>query len=533
MLARGDSFGAYRIVARLKAGGMAQLYLARREGAAGFKRPVALKVIHPHLAREDQFVSMFVDEATLSSKIHDPNVVHVEDLGHANGGLFLAMEYVHGTALANVLRAARMHNRWLAPSFVAYIAAQIASGLHAAHEVTDDSGRLLGIVHRDVSPQNVLIAFKGHVKVIDFGIAKALGGTHATLDGAITGKLAYMPPEQARGHSLDRRADVYALGIVTWEMLTGRRLFTADNDLALIAQVREPKIDAPSKYVPNLPRSLDEVVMAMLARDPRSRPATTLDVKRMLLDAVPEARSVEAHDVAALLRALLAEQISAQDKVLASADLGSEPDRGSGSGISGPAASGPELSDLEVAATMTSADFDATDRIVEPADALHQLTVPAVVVPSPHRRANPSSASGGDAAPMAIAQPGGSTASSFSFVLVGVLVLILGGTAFAFKKLRAPAAEAGGPSAVATEQLVGVPAVPVGVDTAAPASAAPSEPAPVIATSATATTTPPKPAASERKRPTVKAPARPAAATSAATPAKPHCRMVGGMELCE
>ncbi len=526
MLQRGDTFGAYRIVARLKAGGMAQLYLARREGAAGFKRPVALKVIHEHLAREQEFVSMFVDEATLSSKIHDPNVVHVEDLGHANNSLFLAMEYVHGTALANVIRAARTHNRRLAPALVAHIAAHVASGLHAAHEVTDDSGRLLGIVHRDVSPQNVLIAFKGHVKVIDFGIAKALGGSHATVDGAIAGKLAYMPPEQARGHAVDRRADVYALGIVTWEMLAGRRLFTADNDMALVAQVREPQIDPPSRHVPDLPRALDEVVMAMLGRDARSRPATALDVKRMLLDAVPDARSVEAHDVAALLRALLSEQIVAQDKVLASADLGSD-DRGSGrasipsSPSPSPSSPSPhEATGIDVSLTPTASDDAETDRLVEPADALHQLTVPAVVVPAPQVRGQ----AGTGLPPSAAAAPGqraSSGSSSLAFVLVGVAVLALGATTFALKKARAPVNEDAAKTAEA--------ALP-------PPAPSPSIDPPTIASSATPTPESPSASVTTRPRPAkppVKPSRPPPPPPASAPPKKSPCRLVGGVELCE
>src|SRR5262249_55437759 len=146
-------------------------------------RPVALKVIHAHLARQSEFVKMFIDEATLSSKIHDPNVVHVEDLGKADDTLYLAMEYVHGASLDRVLSVARSRKRRLAPRFIVHLAAQIASGLHAAHETKDETGLPLGIVHRDVSPHNVLVAYKGHVKLIDFGVAKALTKSHETQQG--------------------------------------------------------------------------------------------------------------------------------------------------------------------------------------------------------------------------------------------------------------------------------------------------------------------------------------------------------------
>jgi serine/threonine-protein kinase len=363
VLRAGDTFGAYRIIARLKAGGMARLYLARRDGVAGFRRLIALKVIHAHLAREPEFVRMFIDEATLSSKIHDPNVVHVEDLGEIDGTLYLAMEYVHGVALANLLRAASVAQRLLSPGFVAHIGAQIASGLHAAHETTDDAGQPLHIVHRDVSPQNVLLAFKGHVKVIDFGVAKALGQQHATQSGEIQGKLGYMAPEQAwRGAQVDRRADVYALGVVLWEMLAGERLFKADNHVALLESVRNPRIEPPSRRRPYVPKPLDDVIMHLLDPKVEGRPPTAMAVKRMLLDAVPEARSIEADDVAALLRALMPDEIAEQEKLLAGVDV--HP-RGKGS----------------VFVAADEAPTLADERSVDPVEALHQLTVQAVVLP--------------------------------------------------------------------------------------------------------------------------------------------------------
>jgi serine/threonine protein kinase len=288
MLLAGNRLGRYDLLARLRAGGMATLYLGRRVGAAGFSRPVAIKVIHPHLAQSPRFVQMFVDEATLSAKIDDPHVVHVEELGEENGTFFLVMEYVDGVSLAELLRELSRRKRALSVELATWIGIQIAAGLHAAHEATNEAGQPLGIVHRDVSPHNVLLAFKGHVKLIDFGVAKAHGRPGDTQTGSLRGKLAYMPPEQAFGRSVDRRADVYALGVVLWEMLTMRRLFNAENDFALLEMVRSPSVTPPSALVADIPSELEAVVMAALAPDPAARPATAEELRARLVGAVPQ-----------------------------------------------------------------------------------------------------------------------------------------------------------------------------------------------------------------------------------------------------
>ena len=226
-LAAGSHVGGYEIVAPLRAGGMASLYLARRIGPAGFSRPVAIKVVHAHLASDRAFVEMFLDEARLSARIIHPNVVHVEELGEAGGSFFLAMEYVHGTSLSVFLGRLVESRRMLAPEAACAIAMKVADGLHAAHEAKDEQGEPLQVIHRDVSPQNVLIGLDGHVKLIDFGVAKARGRMQQTEAGSLKGKLRYMAPEQAWGRAIDRRIDVYALGVVLWETLTARRLFSA------------------------------------------------------------------------------------------------------------------------------------------------------------------------------------------------------------------------------------------------------------------------------------------------------------------
>ncbi len=280
---------------------MGVLYLARRSGTSGFSRPVAIKVIHDHLAANKRFCRMFIDEAKLSARIDDPNVVRVEEFGQSEGRYYLVMEYVHGASLAQTIAVLRKRGGIPIEHAVA-IAMQIASGLHGAHEATDEDGTPLGIVHRDVSPHNVIVSFKGYVRVIDFGIAKAKQVGGQTKTGSLRGKLAYMPPEQARSaRTVDRRADLYGVGLILWEMLTFRRVFDADTDIAILNQIRSPEIVPPSKLAPAVPRVLDEIVMRTLANEPKDRPATGADLKRALAEAVPAAARVTAGDLAELM----------------------------------------------------------------------------------------------------------------------------------------------------------------------------------------------------------------------------------------
>lgn len=280
---------------------MGVLYVARREGRAGFARPVAIKVIHDHLAQNKRFGRMFIAEAQLSARIDDANVVRVEEFGEADGRYYLVMELVHGVSLAQALGVLKKRGG-LPVDIAVAIAMGIASGLHAAHEATDEQGVPLGIVHRDVSPHNVLVSYRGYVKVIDFGVAKARETAGQTLTGALRGKLAYMPPEQARSAKhVDRRADIYALGLVLWEMLAGRRLFDGKSDLALLNQIRNPQIVAPSTVNARVPPELDAVVLRLLAPAPDDRPATAAQVARMLADAWPAVTKVLATDIAAVM----------------------------------------------------------------------------------------------------------------------------------------------------------------------------------------------------------------------------------------
>ncbi|UJR78190.1 protein kinase domain-containing protein [Sandaracinus amylolyticus] len=297
----GDVIGSYTILAHLRTGGMASLYLARRTGAAGFARLVAIKVVHPRLSEDSGLIRMFVDEAKLTARIEHPNVVHVEELGESEGTYYLVMEYVHGCSLAQLMRSLGRSKRRLSPLVAVAICARVAEGLHAAHETTGDDGQLLNIVHRDVSPQNILLSHRGHVKLIDFGIAKAKLDRGETNTKSLKGKVRYMAPEQATTGRVDRRTDLYALGIVLWELLTMRRLFSGRTEFEILMQVRKPRVVPPSRYATEIPAELDAVVMRALSTSPDERFANAKELRRQLVRALPRAAGIDSAHLADLL----------------------------------------------------------------------------------------------------------------------------------------------------------------------------------------------------------------------------------------
>jgi serine/threonine protein kinase len=259
---------------------MATVHFGRVAGSAGFARTVAVKRLHPHFAKDPDFVAMFLDEARLAARVQHPNVVATLDVAVKGDEVFLVMEYVHGESVAQLLRASRSQGVSIPLDVAVSIAAGVLHGLHAAHEAKSETGEPLLIVHRDVSPHNILVGTDGGVRVFDFGIAKAVGQHHSTRQGQLKGKLSYMPPEQLRGASLDRRADVYAVGVVLWELLTGKRLFAGDNEGAVVGQVLNQEVEPPSKLAPGVSAALDETVLTALSRDPARRFATA---RRMAL----------------------------------------------------------------------------------------------------------------------------------------------------------------------------------------------------------------------------------------------------------
>jgi len=261
-------FGPYRLVQELGAGGMAVVWRAVIDGPAGFAREVVIKRVLPELARSEEFVRMLLGEARLSARLRHPGIVQVHELGQVDGEYFLAMEYVEGRDLVTIAERCRERDRPLPIGLACFIAREVAAALAYAHTLADDDGRPLGIVHRDVSPSNVMISSAGAVKLLDFGIAKAADHfrRERTQTGVLKGKLSYLSPEQAEGEELDGRSDLFALGIVLHECLTNRRLFCGETELKTLRLVRESTPAPPSATRQEVPPELDAVVMKMLAR---------------------------------------------------------------------------------------------------------------------------------------------------------------------------------------------------------------------------------------------------------------------------
>ncbi len=270
LLAAGAQIGKYHLLHRLAVGGMAELHLACAEGLAGFAKIVALKHILPHLAADPDFVELFLNEARLAAGLAHPNIVQVLDIGQAGDDFFYTMEYVHGRNARELLREAVGHGG-LPLAVSLNIAISAASALEHTHAATDLSGAPLGLIHRDVSPANLLVSYEGAVKLTDFGIAKASMYTRETVGGAIKGKIGYMPPEQCRGEKVDQRSDLFALGVVLFELTTCQRLFFGDNDFAVLNQVLTGQIDAPSSRVRDYPPALEAIVMRALQPKPDDR----------------------------------------------------------------------------------------------------------------------------------------------------------------------------------------------------------------------------------------------------------------------
>ena len=280
---RSARIGRYQILGTLGAGGMAEVLLGRLVGPSGFERLVVVKRILPHLAGRRAFVDMFLDEARVVAQIRHPNVVTVHELGNEDGELFLVMEYLDGESAGGLLRRLSVKRERLPFAVAAYVVAEACAGLHAAHELTSPTGESLHVVHRDVSPQNVFVTYSGAVKVLDFGIALAGDRQTRTEAGQIKGKFEYMSPEQWREEPLDRRADVFALGIVLYELSTGHRLFRRATHLETLEAICEAPIPKPSTLVPDYPPLLERVCMRALERNREDRYATAADMRRELL----------------------------------------------------------------------------------------------------------------------------------------------------------------------------------------------------------------------------------------------------------
>jgi serine/threonine protein kinase len=262
----------YRPLYKLDAGGMAEVYVAEAESMAGFKKKVAIKRILPGLIKDQRFVRMFLDEARLSLRLNHANVVSVFDIGESENTYFIVMDFVHGTNLKSLLEYQAKKGGVMPVPLVSWILSEILKGLAYAHGLSDaDTGRPIGIVHRDISPPNILVSWNGEVKLTDFGLAKATTQLESTDPGVVKGKYSYLSPEAARGEEIDHRADLFSAGILAFEMLTGRRLFRGKNDYQTIALVRACEVPSVRSYNPAVPPDLETVLMKALSKDIKDR----------------------------------------------------------------------------------------------------------------------------------------------------------------------------------------------------------------------------------------------------------------------
>jgi serine/threonine protein kinase len=287
--APGLRVGNYELLVEIASGGTATVGIAVYRGAVGFERLVVVKRVHRHLAKDNEFTAMLIDEARLASSIRHPNVVPVTDVVHVDGEVMLVMDYVESVSLSQLMRRFRDAKRPVPCAIASRVLVDMLTGLHEAHEAVDLRRQALGIVHRDVSPQNVIVGIDGVSRVIDFGIAKARSRMAQTRAGHIKGKCAYMAPEQAEGLPVDRRCDVFASGIVLWEALTGARLFRGEDDFDEMRRVLKAPIPPPSSMVAGLPPDVDTVAAHALARPLDERFQTALAFARALEHAVPPA----------------------------------------------------------------------------------------------------------------------------------------------------------------------------------------------------------------------------------------------------
>jgi serine/threonine protein kinase len=338
----GRRLGRYQVLAQLAAGGMAGVYVARALAMAGFERLVAVKVLHPHLAHEEEFISMFLDEARLAARIHHPNVVATLDISDTEGdGFFLVMDYIEGHHLGALLQQAAKDGLRVPPPIVVRVVLDALAGLSAAHDLVDENGTPLHLVHRDISPHNIMVGTDGIARLTDFGVAKAEVRLTSTRDGQFKGKLAYMAPEHASTGATDQRSDLFAMGIILWEGLTGRRLFRADTNAQTLNKILVEPIPPPSEARPEL-APFDVLCARALERDPDLRFQTADEFAAALEAVVDETGGVAtARQVGEVVRRLAADKLSREKARVQEAARGlSSGEALSGSAIPVPRSSG-------------------------------------------------------------------------------------------------------------------------------------------------------------------------------------------------
>ncbi|HTQ46802.1 MAG TPA: serine/threonine-protein kinase [Polyangiaceae bacterium] len=359
--------GRYALYREIASGGMATVFVGRQQGQAGFARTVAIKRLHPQFAKEPDFVAMFLDEARLAARIRHPNVVPTLDVVSTEGELFLVMEFVQGESLSRLMRASRQRKENPPTRVVAAIMADVLHGLHAAHEATSEKGEPLGLVHRDVSPHNVLVGADGVSRVVDFGVAKAAGRIQTTREGQIKGKIAYMAPEQITG-VVSRRSDVYAASVVLWEVVTGKRLFAGENEAVVLNQVLNAKVTPPSQLVEGLDPAWDEIVMKGLEREEPKRWETAREMAVAIETRLQLARATQVAEWVELLAGdSLAKRAADVTSIESASDIEVVPALQQDSGVSAPVVEPPAAAPAQpppsaVAAESTASRIGAVSR---------------------------------------------------------------------------------------------------------------------------------------------------------------------------
>jgi serine/threonine protein kinase len=272
-------FGEYKILKKIATGGMAEVFLAKRVGMKGFEKLLAIKRIHPQFSENEEFIAMFIDEAKLAAKLNHRNIVQIYDFGSQQGSYYIAMEYIFGKDLRSILKKSKERGERFPLAQCAYIITEAAKGLEYAHTLKDHFGKPLQIIHRDISPQNILISYEGEIMLADFGIAKAASKSTETRAGVLKGKILYMSPEQAWGKPIDRRTDLYSLGVVLYEMVTQRKIFDADSEFSMLEKVRNAVVEFPPNVFENIPNNFLQVVQKALDKNPDHRYQSAHDMR--------------------------------------------------------------------------------------------------------------------------------------------------------------------------------------------------------------------------------------------------------------
>src|SRR3989338_4105095 len=281
-----QEFGQYQLIEKIAQGGMAEIFLGKARDPHGIEKPVVIKRILPQIAASPEFVEMLIDEAKIAVMLSHGNIAQIYDLGKVADDYFIVMEYVEGRTLSQINKRLRQQNKRMPVPFAVWIASEIASGLDYMHRKTDEEGIPLQIIHRDISPQNIILSTAGTLKIIDFGIAKAKTKVSTTDSGILKGKFAYMSPEHAEGEKLDHRTDIFSLGVVLYELLTGQRLFKGKNNQETLKKVRRAKVPPPSAFREHLPPELDEITLKALQKERTKRYPEAGELQRNLTKAL-------------------------------------------------------------------------------------------------------------------------------------------------------------------------------------------------------------------------------------------------------